>query len=147
MRHPEHAARHHMIDYIFFDEVLRERFVAFTQARNVPCTVSDDNLGLLVSIPETFPEELIDELEDHYEQLQDEQADLSHAEGEFNRLAGFRFNLPDGQSRMLPLQTGIANRLLANFTLEEIQNLFEAVAACTVNPGEEHLCKILAAQT
>jgi len=136
-----------MIDYIFFDEALRARFVAYAEQRNVPCTVSDDNLGLLASIPETFPEELIDELEDYYEQLQDEQADLSHAEGEFNRLAGFRFNLPDGQSRMLPLQTGIANRLLANFTLEEIQNLFEAVAACTVYPGEEHLCKILAAQT
>jgi hypothetical protein len=135
-----------MIDYIFFDAALRERFVAFAQARNVPCSVSDDHLGLLASIPETFPEELVDELEEHYEQLQDEQAELNHAEGEFNRLAGFRFNLPDGQSRMLPLQTDIANRLLANFTLEEIQNLFEAVAACTVNPGEEHLCKILAAQ-
>jgi hypothetical protein len=135
-----------MIDYIFFDEALRERFVTYAKERNVPCTVSDDNLGLLASIPEEFPEELIDELEDHYEQLQDEQAQLSHSEGEFNRLAGFRFNLPDGQSRMLPLQTGIANRLLANFSLEEIQNLFEAVAECTVNPGEEHLCKILAAQ-
>jgi len=140
-------ARIHMIDYIFFDEALRERFVAFAQTRNVPCTVADDNLGLLASIPETFPEELIDELEDHYEQLQDEQADLSHSVGEFNRLAGFRFNLPNGQSRMLPLQTHIANRLLANFTLEEIQNLFESVARCTVNPGEERLCKILAAQS
>jgi hypothetical protein len=71
---------------------------------------------------------------------------LSKQEGELKSLASFRFKLPDGQSRMLPVQTEMANRLLDNFSLEEIQNLFEDVARCTLNPTEESLCKILNAQ-
>ena len=43
-------------------------------------------------------------------------------------------------------QTEMANRLLKSFSLEELQSLFEDVARCTLNPAEEHLCKILKAQ-
>jgi hypothetical protein len=135
-----------MIEYIFFDAALRDRFVACAAERNVPCTVSDDTLGLLVAIPEDIPEDVADDLEEYYEELEDEQARLSRADGELNNLAGFRFNLPDGQSRMLPLPTETANRLLSVFSLEEIQELFDSVARCTLNPNDEHLCKILAAR-
>jgi len=135
-----------MIEYIFFEAALRDKFVQFAEQRDVPCIASDDTMGLVVAIPEDLADELIDELEECYDALQDEQAALCKSEGDLKRLAGFRFNLPDGQSRMLPLQTEMANRLLANFSLEEIQGLFDAVADCTLNPNDEHLCKILAAQ-
>ena len=59
------------------------------------------------------------------------------------RLAGFYYKMPDGQSRMVPLETDIANRLLATFTMEEIQALFETVALSMIE-DETHLCKILA---
>lgn len=136
-----------MIEYIFFDTALRDKFVEYAKGRDVPCTLSDDSMGLLVAIPEEFPEELIDELEDRYGALQDEQARLCETAGELRRLSGFRFNLPDGQGRLLPVTTDIANRLMANFSLEEIQNLLEAVADCTLNPNEGHLCKILESQS
>ena len=112
----------------------------------MPCTASDDSMGLLVSIPEDIAEEVSDDIEQYYESLEDEQEDLSKSEGDLNRLAGFNFTLPDGQSRMLPLDTEMANRLLANFSLDEIQDLLNAVAECTLNPNDEHLCHILAAQ-
>jgi hypothetical protein len=112
----------------------------------VQCTATEDHLGLVVAIPEDLPDVLSDELEEHYDELQIEQADLSKSAGDLNRLAGFNFTLPDGQSRILPVQTEMANRLLAHFSLEEIQGLLNAVAECTVNPKDEHLCKILAAQ-
>lgn len=135
-----------MIEYIFFDATLRDKFVKYAEQRSVPCTASDDNMGMVVAIPEDLDDELSEELENYYDTLEDEQEEISRGEGEFKSLAGFRFNLPDGQSRMLPLQTAMANRLLASFSLEEIQGLFEAVASCTLNPSDEHLCKILAAQ-
>ena len=71
---------------------------------------------------------------------------LSKSEGDLKRLAGFRFNLPNGESRMLPLETDMANRLLVHFTLAEIQALFDNVARCTLEPNDEHLCHILAAR-
>lgn len=135
-----------MIEYIFFEAALRDRFVEHARRRGVPCTTSDDNMGLVVAIPEDLADDVADDMEECYEALENEQAEQSQAVGDLNRLAGFRFNLPDGQSRMLPVKTEMANRLLANFSLEEIQELFDAVADCTLNPNDEHLCKILAAQ-
>ena len=135
-----------MIDYIFFDATLRDKFVTYIEQRGVPCTVSDDSMGLLVSIPEDVEEKVSDDIELYYESFEDEQEDLSKSNGDLSRLAGFNFTLPDGQSRMLPLDSEMANRLLANFSLDEIQDLLNAVAKCALNPNDEHLCHILAAQ-
>jgi hypothetical protein len=134
-----------MIEYIFFEAPLRDAFVEYAQSQGLACTLHDDHMGLVVAIPEGIAEELEDALEQRYDELQAEQSQLlAGEEGGLKRLAGFRFELPDGQSRMVPLQTDIANRLLAVFSLEEIQALFEAVARSAVNPPEDHLCKVLA---
>lgn len=135
-----------MFEYIFFDAALRDKFVSRARQQGVACTATEDNLGMVVAIPEDLPEEVAEELENYYDILESEQEDLSKSEGDVNRLAGFRFNLPDGQSRLLPVEPEIANRLMASFSLEEIQHLFEDVAHCTLFPDNEHLCKVLAAR-
>lgn len=135
-----------MIEYIFFEAILRDKFVAQAEQRGVPCTVTDDPMGMVVAIPEDLPEELADEIEDFYESLELEQEGMSLAEGDLHRLAGFGFKLPDGQARLLPLDTDMANRLMANFTLAEIQELLNAVARYALEPPNDHLCKILAEQ-
>lgn len=135
-----------MIDYIFFDPALRDRFLNFVKQHEVDCAAVDDTMGLVVEVSEDITEEMADKLEEYYEALEDEQTSLSRSEGDLKRLAGLRFNLPNGESRMLPLQTEMANRLLVHFTLAEIQALFENVARCTLNPNDEHLCHILAEQ-
>jgi len=134
-----------MIEYIFFDATLRDKFVSYVEQHGVPCNAIDDTMGMVVEMPEDIPEETADKIEEYYESLEDEQEELSKASGDLNRLAGFNFTLPDGQPRMLPLPSEMANRLMANFSLEEIQGLLNAVAERTLNPNSDHLCKILAA--
>lgn len=134
-----------MIEYIFFDPALRDAFVEYAQSQKVSCTLQDDALGFVVAVPEDIGEAVEDALEERYAALEREQARLlSEERGGLKQLAGFRFDLPDGQSRMVPLETETANRLLAVFSLEEVQHLFEAVARSALNPPEEHLCKVLA---
>lgn len=134
-----------MIEYIFFDPALRDAFVVYAESQKVNCTLQDDALGFVVAVPEDIGEAVEDALEERYTALEREQARLlSEERGGLKQLAGFRFDLPDGQSRMVPLETEIANRLLAVFSLEEVQHLFEAVARSALNPPEEHLCKVLA---
>lgn len=135
-----------MFEYIFFDAALRDKFVNRAQQHGVACTTTEDHLGMVVAIPEDLAEEVAEELEDYYDILESAQEDLSKSEGDVNQLAGFHFNLPDGQSRLLPVEPEIANRLIANFSLDEIQHLLEDVAHCTLFPGSDHLCKILAAR-
>ncbi len=135
-----------MIEYIFFDATLRDKFVDYAAQRGVPCTATDDTMGLVVAIPEDLPDEVADDLEDYYQTLEDEQEGMSVAVGDVHRLAGFGFKLPDGQARLVPVSTDMANRLMANFTLEEIQGLLNDVARYALEPPDQHLCKILAAQ-
>ncbi len=132
-----------MFEYIFFDEFLRDRFVSHARERGVDCVISDDPLGHTVAIPEELQEELLAELERHYDMLEQEQIALSRNQGDLKSLAGISFSLPDGESRMLSMQIEMANRLLASFSLEEIQQLFSDVARSALHPSEEHLCCVL----
>ncbi len=133
-----------MIEYIFFSAGLRDRFVTFLEQQALSPTISDDPLGMVVAFPEDIPEELQDEIETFYESLEAEQEDMSAAEGDLHRLAGFGFKLPSGEARLLPIEPDLANRLMAHFSLEEIQSLLNDVARYTLEPAEEHLCHILA---
>ncbi len=136
-----------MFEYIFFDAALRDRFVKYAASQGVHCTLQDDHMGMVVAVPEDIAESVEEALEQHYEELEQEQSELLVEEdGGLRQLAGFRYLLPDGQPRMVPLQPEIANRLLAAFSMEEIQALFENVAQNVLEAGEEHLCKVLAAE-
>ena len=133
-----------MMEYIFFDANLRDKFVEHATGLGVACDLRDDNLGLVVAVPEDLADDLADSLEARYDELQDEQTDLmSRSEGGFKKLAGFNLVLPDGQTCMVPLQPDMANRLLASFSFEEIQVLFDTVARSALDPKDSHLCEIL----
>lgn len=136
-----------MMEYIFFDAGLRDRFVALANSMGVACVLQEDNMGMIAAVPDDLDEGLMEALENHYEELQDEQSQMmSGADGGFKSLAGFSVVLPDGTMTMVPLQPDLANRLLENFSIEEIQVMFSAVARVALEPGEQHLCKILHSQ-
>ena len=133
-----------MIEYIFFDTTLQNEFVEYATSLGVACTLEDDPMGMVVAVAEDIGEDAEDALEERYGQLEKEQSRLlAQEEGGLKRLAGFNYTLPDGQSRMAPLQTDIANRLLSVFSIEEIQTLFAAVARSALSQEEKPLCKIL----
>lgn len=136
-----------MLEYIFFDAGLRDRFVAYADSLGLTCELRDDHLGLVVALDEeALNDELEDSLEERYGQLEDEQAGLlAQEDGGLKQLAGFRVNLPDGQSCQVPLPPEMANRLMASFSLEEIQGLFDTVARSVLDP-HHHLCEIMHAE-
>ncbi len=137
-----------MDEYIFFASGLRDKFVEYASAQGVVCELHDDKMGLVVAVPEDLDEELVDALETHYDELQDQQAELiSRTEGGLGKLAGFKLNLPDGRSCTVPLQADIANRLLSCFSFKEIGDLFDTVARSALDPRNDHLCELLRADT
>jgi len=135
-----------MFEYIFFDTALRDRFMAYAESRGVSCTMQDDNMGMVVAVPEDLAEDTAKALERYYDELEDEQTELiAEEDGGLRQLEGFRYQLPDGQPCRVSLQPEIANRLLAAFSMPEIQAMFETVAHSALHPGEEHLHKIMSA--
>lgn len=132
-----------MFEYMFFDEELRQRFVAYARLRNVECTLPADEMGLLAATPEDVSEAVSDELDSYYDELMEEQADrVDAADGEATHQAvGVRVTLADGRPCMIKLEPAMANRLLAAFTLEEMQELVNAIARSIENPGDGPICK------
>jgi len=136
-----------MDEYIFFDARLRDKFVEHVKALGVAYELRDDTMGLVVAVPEDMDYELIDGLEERYDELQVEQSDLlAQAEGGLKKLAGFQVTLPDGQTCTVPMQPEMAKRLLSCFSFEEIQVLLDTVARSVLNPRNSPLCEILRAE-
>ena len=136
-----------MVEYIFFDAGLRDQFVAYAHQLGITCELHDDPMGMVVALPEDLADDLMEQLEERYDQLQDEQSDLiDEEEGGQKKLAGFRLDLPDGRSCLVPLPPETANRLLAHFSFDEIHELFSLVARSALNPEENtRLCQIMKA--
>jgi len=135
-----------MMEYIFFDASLRDRFVEHAKGLGVACDLQDDNMGWVVAVPEDLADGLVESLEARYDELQEEQSDLmTRSEGGFKQMAGVQLVLPDGQTCMVPLQPDVASRLLSCFSFEEIQALFDTVARNALNPKNRPLCEILRA--
>jgi hypothetical protein len=133
-----------MMEYIFFDANLRDRFVAYANGLSVACELQDDNMGIVVRVADDLSVELMDGLEAHYDELENEQSQLMvKIDGGMRSLAGFSLVLPDGAITTVPLQPDVANRLLSNFSIDEIQALFSTIARCALEPKEKHLCAIL----
>ena len=98
-----------MMEYIFFDANMRDKFVEYATGLGVACDSRDDNMGLVVAVPE----DLDDDLEARYDGLKDEQSELmSQMEGGLREIAGFKLALPDGQTRMVPLQPAMLTACL-----------------------------------
>lgn len=132
-----------MMEYMFFDASLRDRFVRYLGELGVDCEPRDDSMGLVVGVAEDLPEAAEAAIEARYDALMEEQAGLADEseDGARKHLAGFRLDLPDGRSCMVAVRPDIANRLLDCFTLEEIQDLFASVARRALDPQDISLCR------
>jgi len=133
-----------MLEYMFFDAALRDRFVARARELGVACALSDASLGLVAAVPEDLPADTEAELEACYDALQDEEArQVDASDGEAAKhVAGFRLDLPDGRSTTVPVAPDVAQRLMACFSFEEIHALFATVARHALDPHETPLCKV-----
>lgn len=136
-----------MIEYIFFDTTLRDRFVRHAESLGLACALEDDAMGWTVGIPEPLEDALEEQLEAFYDSLQHDQAEQLAAEGELKRIAGVLFTLPDGTRRQVPLPTDTVLRLLEHFSMEEIETLFSAVATSALQDSTTPLCRALADAT
>lgn len=133
-----------MLEYQFFDDTLRDRYLARAASLGVPSEVSTDEIaGSVVAIPEEIDENTADELDEFYDILMQEQAMLAEQNQDWvaKRLASIQVTLSDGRMRTVRLDAVTANRLLGSFTPAEAQQLVEAIARSLENPLDGPMCK------
>jgi hypothetical protein len=131
-------------EYMFFDEGLRDRFVAFASGHGIASTVRKDEIaGFVVTLPDGLSDELQDALEAEYESIMDEQMLLAESDEELvsHHAAGTTVTLTDGTTRTVRIPPPIARRLFEHFTSGEIHEIVTAIAQSVENPIDGPICR------
>ncbi len=130
-----------MLEYVFFDETIRDKFVAFLKEKKVDCQVSDDE-SFIVEIPDDLGAELDDAIDNQYEQLLQETAELME-QGEDaleKNVAGVQVQLADGSPCMVRLDPDLVGRILGCISMEELRDMVQEVAHWVEFKDNSPLC-------
>lgn len=133
------------MDYSFFDDALQARFTTQLDQLGVAWSVAADPMGgNCVTTSDDLDDDVSDQVEEIYDALLDEQAQLAEANAEWvkRRVAGVQVTLPNGEPRTIALDSHTSNRLLENFSAEEVQQLVQAIADALSRDYYGPLCKI-----
>lgn len=130
-----------MLEYVFFDEGIRDKFVEELRAKGVDVTTSDD-AGCLAEVPEDLDDKLADEVDYLYEKLLQETAELlEESEGVFEKnVMGVMVALEDGIPCTIRLDPDLVARLLNCISMEELRDLAQVIAEGVQNPDNRPLC-------
>ena len=132
-----------MLDYIFFNENLLDRYLAFLEERGISFDKRRDEMGFVVSIPEDLENGLEDEADAFYEELLERQEEVMETEGDplDKNVAAITVNLTDGRVVYAPVRPALLNKLLASISAQEVGELVHAIASAIENPDERPICK------
>lgn len=130
-----------MLEYVFFDEGLRDKFVQFLQVRGVQIDTADND-NFLVMVPDDLDDELSDEIDYRYELLLQENADLLESEeGAVEKsAAGVRVELSDGTPCMVRLSPELLKRMLGCISMEELRDMVQSIALQVEDPDDLPVC-------
>lgn len=132
-----------MLDFIFFHQQSLDRFVAHLKEQAIPHETRDDDMGLVVAIPDDLPDAITDPLDEFYEQLLDEaENEFSDAdEGAETHVAGLNITLGDGRTTTVEVAPELLNRILNAISIGELNALVDAIVSSVENPDNRPLCQ------
>ena len=131
-----------MMEFIFFNGEIAERFSEFARLIGVSNEKRTDNMGLVVAVSEDLEEVLNTRLETYYAHLLDEQAEMvEEIEPDLKHVTAINITLTDGRSCAIRIEPAIMNRLMECLSIEEIHQLATTIAHCAENPDNRPLCQ------
>jgi hypothetical protein len=133
------------IEYIFFIESFRDRFVQFVSAQGIACRVRKDEMdGFVAELPEDLDDAVTEAIDAEYESLMQEQEIEAEAEEGWvtGSVMGVSITLADGRPCVVRIPDEIVHRLSEHFSTDEIHSLVSAIAQSVENPFDGPICKL-----
>ena len=131
-----------MMEYIFFNTEIAERFAEFARLIGTGYEKRSDNMGLVVAVPEDIDDELGNRLETYYAHLLDEQAEMvEQSEPDLKHTAAINITLADGRPCAIRIEPALMNRLMGCLSIAEIHELATTIARSVENPDNRPLCQ------
>lgn len=133
-----------MLEYVLFAEPLRDRFTAWLEDNDIDYRTGGDGDELLVFVDENIDDETLDRLDELYDLLLDESAQIADAEDDSPdavHLVGIQFQRGDGSLGIVRITPDLANRMHDCLDMVELQAFVQAVADAVENPDDRPLCQ------
>jgi hypothetical protein len=132
-----------MLEYILFDEQSLNRFLAWLEQHAIPCEQHRDDMGLLVAIPEDLDDETTAAVEACYEQLLADSEELltEAGHGPEKHAAALTIRLGDGRTVHAGVPPVLLNRVLSAISVQELNQLVEAIVDSIENPDDRPFCQ------
>jgi hypothetical protein len=131
-----------MLEFVFFHDQTRDRFVALLDGHGIPWTAADEVEGHIVALPDETDDALLERVEAEYAELMDlDQALAEQAESEdVHEAAGVVLELESGQRVYARLPPDLLAKLARVLTPEELGTLVDAVVDAVEHPDPRPLC-------
>jgi hypothetical protein len=133
-----------MLEYVFFESSIREKFVSFLVDREVPHQLKDDD-GLLVDVSEDIDDATGDAIDEYFEILLQETAELME-QGEDaleKNVAGVLVALADGAVCTVRLDPDLVGRVLGCISMAEFRDMVQEVARWVELKDNSPLCHVV----
>lgn len=134
-----------MLEYLFFDAAIRDKFVAFLEEHKVEFRLNDDDESLIAEVPEDLDEELADAIDECYEKLLQETAELLEQTDDAmeKNVAGVQVQLGDGTICTVRLDPDLVGRILNCISMAELRDMVQEVALWVERRDNSPLCHVV----
>jgi len=136
-----------MLDYIFFDRNLADKFKAHLTKEGIAYKQqSDDDFGSIqgeiISIADETSDDVLEELQVLYDNLQDELEQLLEQTDDalLMNAAGMQTQLKDGTMCTLRVAPDVVTRILTVLEFDELQAFVDNIAKSVESPDDGHFC-------
>lgn len=138
-----------MLDFIFFHETPMKKFQTYLESEKIPYEndtefqASIEESGFTVSISDEYELDIVDKVEDYYDDMMELNEALISAEedGDEIKNAGITVNLSDGSTVLADVDPDLIYKLSEALNPQEILQLINAIADAVENPDKRPLCK------
>jgi len=131
-----------MLEYVFFDVTIRQKFADFLAEKGVDCRLNDEDGGCIAEVPDDLGRELDDAIDHYYEMLLQETAELIESTDDAleKNVMGVQVALSNGTPCTIRLDPDLVARVLNCISMEELRDMAQTIAEGVENPDNRPLC-------
>lgn len=129
-----------MLEYVFFEKSIRDKFVSFLADSSVEHRIAED--GLTVEVSEEIDETVGSAIDQQYEALLQETMELMEQGDDAleKNVAGVQVQLSDGAICTVRLDPDLVGRILSCISMEELRDMVQEVAHWVELKDNSPLC-------
>ncbi|MEB8432054.1 hypothetical protein OO007_07425 [Cocleimonas sp. KMM 6892] len=135
-----------MLEYLFFNREIAEKFTAFLDKKSLAWEEFIDPMldSIVIKTSEDIADDLWDELDDYHEVLGEEDQKLlevamQDTDTETNA-AGIYIQLAGGKQTVAQVNPDVMNRMLEVISMDEFNTFVETIVSSVENPDDSPIC-------